>query len=286
MDKALINYYRIEKAVGYLTENFKEQPDLAMIARKVHMSTFHFQRIFTDWIGISPKKFVQYLTLDYLREKIHETENMIEAAVVSGLSSQSRVHDLFVHIDGVSPLQYKSAGEGLIIYYGYHGTPFGLCFIAASEKGICCLKFIDEEKSRNEFEIFQAKWPFATIIHKPGFTQKYIRNIFKPSATNPEKLNLLVQGTEFQIKVWEALTKIPFGAVSSFQNIANMIGKPDAAKAVGGAVASNTILYLIPCHRIILKNGSAGEYSYGKARKQSMIGWEMANKDIHKTQFS
>jgi len=276
MNKELINYYRIEKAISYLTDSFKEQPDLDEIAGKVYMSPFHFHRIFTDWVGISPKKFVQYLTLDYLRDKIGETENMIDAAELVGLSSQSRIHDLFVSIEGVSPQQFKTAGKGLEIFYGYHASPFGLCFIAVAEKGICTLKFIDEEKSRNEFEIFSRQWQFARLVHKPDLTQKYIRKIFQPKKTDPDKLQLLVQGTDFQIKVWEALLKIPFGSVSSFQQIAQLIGQPEAIRSVGTAVGKNPILYLIPCHRIISGNGTMGNYHFGKVRKQAMIGWEMS----------
>lgn len=276
MADKLANYYRIEKAIGFLTDNFKEQPDLDAIARKVYMSPYHFQRIFTDWVGISPKKFIQYLTLDYLRNKINETENMMDAADLAGLSSQSRVHDLFVSIEGVSPQQYKTSGKGLEIFYGYHASPFGLCFIAVAEKGICALKFIDEEKSRNEFEIFSQQWQFASLVHKPNYTHRFIRKIFQPDKVNPEKLHLLTQGTDFQIKVWEALLKIPFGSVSSFQQVAQMIDQPELVRSVGSAVGKNSILYLIPCHRIISKNGTMGNYHLGKVRKQAMIGWEMS----------
>jgi O-6-methylguanine DNA methyltransferase len=276
MKKELLNYYRIEKALGFLADNFREQPDLDEIARKVYMSPFHFQRIFTNWVGISPKKFVQYLTIEHLRDKIAETENMIDAATLVGLSSQSRVYDLFVNIEGVSPQQYKTAGKGLEIFYGYHASPFGLCFIAIAEKGICALKFIDEEKSRNEFELFSQQWQSATLIHKPNYTQHYIRKIFQPDTLNPEKLQLLVQGTDFQLKVWEALLKIPFGTVSSFQQVAQIIGQPDAVRSVGSAVGHNPVLYLIPCHRIISKDGTMGHYHVGKVRKQAMIGWEMS----------
>lgn len=276
MPDKLTNYYRIEKAIGFLTDNFKEQPDLDEIARKVYMSPYHFQRIFTDWVGISPKKFIQYLTLDHLRNKIRETENLIDAAELVGLSSQSRVHDLFVSIEGVSPQQYKTAGKGLEIFYGYHASPFGLCFIAVAEKGICALKFIDEEKSRNEFELFSKQWEFASVIHKPDFTQGYIKKIFQRENGSSENLQLLVKGSDFQIKVWEALLKIPFGSVGSFQQVAQMIGKPNASRLVGSAVGSNSILYLIPCHRIISKDGTMGNYHFGKVRKLTMIGWEMS----------
>ncbi|MBI5372151.1 MAG: methylated-DNA--[protein]-cysteine S-methyltransferase [Sphingobacteriales bacterium] len=276
MADKLYNYYRIEKAISFLTDCFREQPDLDEIARKIHLSPFHFQRLFTDWVGISPKKFVQYLTLDYLRGKISATGNMIEAAELAGLSSQSRVHDLFLSIEGVSPQQFKSAGKGMEIFYGYHVSPFGLCFIAVTEKGICALKFIDEEKSRLEFELFSQQWRFARLIHKPDITQEYIRKIFRQEKVHPEKLQLLIQGTDFQVKVWEALVKIPFGAVATFQQVATMIGRPDTVRCVGSAVGKNSILYLIPCHRIIAKDGTLGNYHSGKVRKQAMIGWEQS----------
>ena len=277
MADRLYNYYKIEKAIGYLTENYSRQPELQEVAEKVFMSPFHFQKVFTDWVGISPKKFLQYLTIDHLRHKIAETNNMMEAAAQAGLSSQSRVHELFVKIEGVSPQQYKSGGKGLHILYGYHPTPFGLCFIAVAEKGICALKFIDEEQSRNEFELFEQRWPFAALEHKPSATQAYVKKIFNRHPGEAENLQVLVQGSPFQLKVWEALVTIPFGSVGSFQQVAQMIGQPGAARAVGAAVAANTILYLIPCHRIITKEGSMGNYHFGKVRKQAMIGWEMAH---------
>jgi AraC family transcriptional regulator, regulatory protein of adaptative response / methylated-DNA-[protein]-cysteine methyltransferase len=273
---AVINYYRIEKAIGYLTENFRSQPDLDELAAKVYLSPFHFQRIFLDWVGITPKKFLQYLTLQHLKSKIHETQNVIEAAEWAGLSSQSRVYDLFVHIEGVSPQEYKTDGAGLEIFYGYHASPFGMCFIAVSERGICGLNFIDEEQQRNEYELFSRRWRFATLIHKPDHTQPYIQRIFSQGKVQPEKLQVLVQGTPFQIKVWEALLKIPFGSVSSFQQIARAVGHPDSVRSVASVVGKNTIGYLIPCHRIISKDGTMGNYHWGKVRKKAMIGWEEA----------
>jgi AraC family transcriptional regulator of adaptative response/methylated-DNA-[protein]-cysteine methyltransferase len=281
MSDKIVNYYRIEKAIGYLTDSFKEQPDLDEIARRVYMSPFHFQRLFTDWVGISPKKFLQYITLDYLRDKIKGTGNMIDAAGLAGLSSQSRVHDLFVKIDGVSPHQYKTEGSGLEIYYGYHASPFGLCFIAVAGERVCALKFIDEEQSRDEFELFSGQWRNARLVHKPNYTQTFVNRIFtsRPGDADRDSLHLLVKGTDFQVKVWEALVKIPFGSVVSFQQIAASIGKPHASRAVGSAVGSNTILFLIPCHRIISKDGTMGNYHFGKVRKLAMIGWENALKE-------
>ncbi|WP_259067069.1 methylated-DNA--[protein]-cysteine S-methyltransferase [Mucilaginibacter sp. X4EP1] len=275
-----VNYYRIEKAIGYLTANFRAQPDLGEIAEKINVSPFHFQRMFLDWVGLTPKKFIQYLTLEHLKKQIYATQNVIEAADIAGLSSQSRVYDLFVNIEGVSPQQFKSSGVGLEIFYGYHATPFGMCFIAVTERGVCDFHFIDEDAQRNEFTNFSQKWQFASLVHRPDLTQTYIQKIFKPEATNHQKLNLLVQGTEFQIKVWQALVSIPFGNVRSYEQISATIGHTGSVRAVASAAGKNPISYLIPCHRIICKSGEVGNFSYGKVRKQALIAWEMATREI------
>ena len=285
MSNQLVNYQRIEKAIDFLNKNFTAQPNLNVIAENVNLSPFRFHRIFKDWVGISPKKFLQYLTLDHLREKIHETSNNIEAAELVGLSSQSRVHELFVTIESVTPQQFKTSGLGLDIYYGYHATPFGMCFIAITNKGICGLNFIDEDRRRDEFSMFTHKWHFANLLHRPDLTQPYIQKIFKPYSNEEFNFHLLVQGSNFQLKVWEALLKIPFGSVASFQEIATKIGYPNAARAVGSAVGKNPVSYFIPCHRIISINGTMGEYHLGKARKMCMIGWEMAKKESGKNRI-
>jgi AraC family transcriptional regulator, regulatory protein of adaptative response / methylated-DNA-[protein]-cysteine methyltransferase len=272
----IINYNRLYQAIGYITEHYKEQPDLNKVASAVYMSPFHFQKLFIDWVGLSPKKFVQFLSINYLRQRIQDTQNMIDAADEVGFSSQSRVHDLFISIEGVSPQQYKSGGKGLELFYGYHASPFGLCFIAVTEKGVAELRFIDEEVKRNEYQLFSDKWHFAKLSHRPDITQNYIHDIFKPTREHPEKLHLIVQGSPFKIKVWEALVNIPFGEVRSYQQVAEKLGCPHALRAVASAAGKNPISYLIPCHRIITKNGNVGHFHYGKVRKQAMIGWEMA----------
>lgn len=277
-----INYYRIEKAIGYLTANFRAQPDLDVIAGKVNLSPFHFQRIFLDWVGITPKKFLQYLTLDHLKKSIQQTQNVIEAADIAGLSSQSRVYDLFVNIEGMSPDQYKTSGVGLRIFYGYHATPFGMCFIAVTERGICALRFIDEDAGRDEFIRFSEKWHFADIDHRPDLTQAYVQKIFKPGTAynENERLNLFVQGTAFQVKVWEALLHIPFGSVRSYEQVSAQMGCAGSVRAVATAAGNNPISYLIPCHRIIRKDGEVGDFNYGKVRKQAMIAWEMGKQEM------
>jgi len=277
-----INYYRVEKAISFMSESFKSQPDLDEIAEKVNLSPFHFQRLFLDWVGISPKKFVQYLTLDHLKQQIKNTGNVIEAADIAGLSSQSRVYDLFINIEAVSPGEFKLGGAGLEIFYGYHATPFGLCFIAATERGICDLHFINEDHSRDEFRNFSAKWQFATLTHRPDITQEYVRKIFRADKVNPEKLQLLVQGTDFQVKVWEALVNIPFGTVKSYKQISADVGQPGSFRAVATAAGKNPVSFLIPCHRIICEDGDAGNFSNGRIRKRAMIAWEMGRNSLIK----
>ena len=285
-EQEVLNYERIKTAIEYLSENFKNQPNLDEVAAQVHLSPFHFQRMFTDWAGVSPKKFLKYLTLNHLREKIAETPNVLAMAEEAGLSSQSRVYDLFVTLEAVTPQQYKSLGKGLYIRYGYHVTPFGMAFIAATERGICSLAFVDEAHQRTEYEHFAQKWDFAQLVHDPAYTQPLVAQIFQPKQVSElphKRLQVLVQGTNFQVKVWEALLKIPLGAVSTYQQIATAIGNPKANRAVGSAVGSNPIAYLIPCHRVIRKEGKLGHYHWGASRKKTIVGWEMAQVDQNQT---
>jgi AraC family transcriptional regulator of adaptative response/methylated-DNA-[protein]-cysteine methyltransferase len=226
-----LNYERVAEAIEFLTTHFQQQPELADVAAHVHLSPEHFQRIFTEWAGVSPKKFTQFLTVNYLREKIRDLPNLQEAAEATGLSAQSRVYDLFVNIEGVTPGAFRTAGMGLTICYGYHNTPFGLCFIAVADRGVCGLSFVDEAHQRTEFIDFQHKWHFAQLEHAPEFTQPYVQRIFSPeqSSSDLSRLTILAQGTNFQLKVWEALLRIPSGAVSTYAHIARSVGQPNAA---------------------------------------------------------
>ena len=271
-----LNYDRVAAAIEFLTEHFREQPDLREVAARIHLSPEHFQRIFTEWAGVSPKRFTQFLTLDFLRSRIHEFSNMQDAADAAGLSAQSRVYDLFVNIEGVTPGAFQKGGLGEVIRYGYHSTLFGMCFLAATEKGICGLGFVDEDRRRTEFEDFRQKWAAAELVHAPEFTQAYLQRIFSPDQKNLQKLTILAQGTNFQLKVWEALLSIPPGAVTTYDQIAKAIGHPNAHRAVGTAIGSNPVGFLIPCHRVIRKTGDTGGYNWGKTRKKAILGWEMA----------
>ncbi len=280
MSQQHLNYERVAQAIDFLGKNFRKQPDLAEVARQVHLSPEHFQRIFTEWAGVSPKKFMQYLTLDFLRDKVCEVPSLQAAADEAGLSAQSRVYDLFVNIEGVTPGAFREGGLGLRIQYGYHNTPFGLCFLAVADRGVCGLSFVDEDRKRTEFEVFRQKWHFAELQHAPEQTQPVIQQIFSPDKNQLQRLTVLAQGTNFQLKVWEALLRIPPGAVTTYSQIARSIGRPEAPRAVGTAIGSNPVGFLIPCHRVIQGTGKLGGYRWGETRKSAIVGWEMAQHGV------
>lgn len=278
MNENHINYQRIEEAILYLEKNFQRQPELDEVAEKVHLSPFHFQRIFTEWAGISPKRFLQFLTVDFLKEKLEQSRNLVEAAESAGLSSQSRVYDLFTTLEGVTPQEYKLHGSGLRIHYGIHETPFGTCLLAVTDRGICWLSFLaTDEDPRGHIEAMKEHWHNSVFHQDQALTASFVERIFHPGETPaPGRLHVFVKGTNFQLKVWEALLKIPMGNVTTYQGIAANIQNPNALQAVGSAVGANHIAYLIPCHRVIRKDGILGEYRWSPARKKSIIGWEMA----------
>jgi AraC family transcriptional regulator, regulatory protein of adaptative response / methylated-DNA-[protein]-cysteine methyltransferase len=275
-----INYQRIEFAISYLEKNFLDQPELDEVAEKVHLSPFHFQRIFTAWAGISPKRFLQFLTVGFLKEKLQESKSLIEAADAAGLSSQSRVYDLFTTLEAVTPQEYKQKGAGIRIDYGFHETTFGLCLMGITERGICWLSFLSsDEDPRHALEQMKTHWHNSTFHENAQLTLAFTEKIFpglQNSGGKKEPLHLFVKGTNFQIKVWEALLRIPTGGVTTYQEIARSIKNPNALQAVGSAVGSNHVAYLIPCHRVIRKDGVLGEYRWSAVRKKSIIGWEMA----------
>jgi len=277
MDQETYNYEKIAKAIEFITTNVKQQPSLFEVAEEVSISQFHFQRLFSEWAGVSPKKFLQYITADYLKGKIKESSNLVELAESAGLSSQSRVYDLFTGIEAVTPQEFKSSGRGLDIKYGFHQSPFGECFLAITERGICAMAFVDEQSRDQQLILLAKKWHFATIQQDAIATENYLNKIFQPHLSTLGKLPLLVQGTNFQLKVWEALLAIPQGSVTTYQQIAESIGNPRAVRAVGTAIGDNPIAYLIPCHRVIRKEGLLGEYRWGSTRKKALIGWEAAN---------
>ncbi len=270
------NYQRIEQAIVYLEKNFQHQPELDVVAERVHLSPFHFQRLFTEWAGISPKRFLQFLTVGFLKGKLKNSKSIFEAAADAGLSSQSRVYDLFTTLEGVTPHEYKLHGSGIHIEYGFHTTPFGVALIGVTERGICWLSFLaTDEDPTFELEKMKEHWHNSVFHQGQEVTKALIDSIFH-TMNNRKKLHVFVRGTNFQIKVWEALLRLPLGEVTTYQSIAQQINSPKAMQAVGSAVGSNHVAYLIPCHRVIRKDGILGEYRWDATRKKSIIGWEMA----------
>jgi len=273
--QASVDYQRIEKAIQFLAENFHSQPSLREIAGNIHVSEFHFQRLFTRWVGISPKRFLQFLTKEYAKTLLEKSINLLDVTYESGLTSPGRLHDLFVTCEAVTPGEYKTKGAGLEIGYGYHATPFGECMLAKTDRGICGLSFVQSGGRQPVFADLKNKWTNARLVEDPEVTQPFVKQIFNPSEEkNSAPLHLILNGTNFQIKVWEALIRIPMGAVVSYESVAAHIGMPKASRAVGNAVGSNPVSFIIPCHRVIRKTAEFGNYGGGVARKMAMLGWE------------
>jgi len=275
-----MDYQRIEQAINYLGQSFREQPDLRDVARRVHLSEYHFQRLFRRWAGISPKRFLQFLTVEYAKKLLDESSDLLRVTYDSGLSSPGRLHDLFVNAEAVTPGEFKKRGEGVEITYGVHTSPFGDCLLAMTERGICNLSFISASERSRAIKQLKSKWPKAEFRENPRATQPLFDQIFNSTKKGKmRKVNLFLQGTNFQIKVWEALLKIPSGFLLSYEDIAAMIGKPGASRAVGNALSQNPIAYVIPCHRVIRKIGVIGDYRWGSARKKAILAWEAAKRN-------
>ena len=271
-------YACIAKAIAFMRQNQVNQPDLKTIAQHVHLSEYHFQRLFTKWAGISPKCFLQYLTIEYAKSKITETKSLLELTMDAGVSSPGRLHDLFVKLEAMSPGEFKAGGAGLQIWYGVHETPFGPCLIAMTTRGICNLHFLTVIDDQLAGQHLRTKWGKAEIIHDQQVTKKISNRIFQPVEADGSPLVLYVKGTNFQIQVWRALLSIPFGDITTYQRLAKSIGRPTAARAVGNAVGRNPVGYLIPCHRVIRESGEMGGYRWGLDRKAVLLGWEASRK--------
>jgi AraC family transcriptional regulator of adaptative response/methylated-DNA-[protein]-cysteine methyltransferase len=269
------DYRRIERAIEFLAENYQNQPSLDEVARSANLSEFHFQRLFRRWAGISPKRLVQFLTLEHAKQALEDSRSVLDAAYDAGLSSPSRLHDLFVTTEAMTPGEFKAKGAGLEISYGFHPSPFGECLLAVTERGICGLGFVGERGRKQTLEDFKGRWAAAQFQENSKKTQSYIDGVFNHKKRNGA-LKLLLMGTNFQIKVWEALLRIPPGSVVCYEDLARRVGKPAAARAVGGAVGRNPISFLIPCHRAIRKMGITGDYHWGAARKKAILAWEAA----------
>ncbi|HEV3251542.1 MAG TPA: methylated-DNA--[protein]-cysteine S-methyltransferase [Puia sp.] len=268
----MTDYERIEKAIEYIHQHFQEQPQLERVAKEVYLSPFHFQRLFKKWAGVSPKKFLQYISICHAKKLLEQDATLEAASFEAGLSGTGRLHDLFIHIEGMTPGEYKNDGQNLKMLYSFSETPFGTILIASTPKGICHLSFIDNKKKA--LDELRSKWKNASFREGIDSQQKNVFSVFIEGKEDLKKIQLHLKGTDFQLKVWEALLKIPAGHVSSYKTVAAQIHQPAAVRAVGSAVGDNPVAYLIPCHRVIRSTGLIGDYHWGSVRKTAILGWE------------
>jgi AraC family transcriptional regulator of adaptative response/methylated-DNA-[protein]-cysteine methyltransferase len=267
------DYRRIERAIRYLDAHVVDQPSLEDVAGEIGLSPFHAQRLFTRWAGISPKRFLGLLTVGHAKAALQAGESVLGASYEVGLSGPSRLHDLFVSYEAMTPGEYKQQGAGLVIRYGIHPTPFGDALLLLTERGIAGLSFVDRDPEA-AIEDARAVWPLSRLVEDRPATKAVVERLFEAAGGGSPRL--LLRGTNFQVKVWSALLRVPTGRVVSYLDIANAIGQPRAVRAVGNALAHNPLGYLVPCHRVIRATGALGDYRWGQARRRALLAWEAA----------
>ena len=273
MNQENINYDRIAAAIEYIKLNFKIQPNLDEVAEKIHLSPYHFQRLFTDWAGVSPKKFLQYTSIEYAKSILKEKDaTLFDAAFETGLSGTGRLHDLFIKIEGMTPGEFKNGGENLHINYSFAESPFGNILVASTSRGICYMAFADNGQAA--LAKLKSSFPNAGFKQMVDLIQQNALYIFTHDWHKLNDIKLHLKGTDFQLKVWDALLKIPMGQLSTYGSIAGRLNNPTASRAVGTAIGSNPVAFLIPCHRVIQSGGAVGGYMWGATRKTAIIGWE------------
>jgi len=271
------DYARIEQVIYYLEQNASRQPSLSEIADHIHLSEYHFQRLFTRWVGISPKRFLQFITKEHAKQLLTSASSILDTSYQVGLSSPGRLHDLFITWEAVTPGEFKQRGEGMLIHYGFHPTPFGEVLLASTERGICNLSFVMSSDRTAAMDALRRYWPKANLVEDSSITQPLVAGIFRSfGRALDHPVHLYLSGSNFQLKVWEALLSIPSGSVVSYRDIASVLGDSNASRAVGNALANNPVPVLVPCHRVINSLGEFGNYHYGEARKKALLGWEMA----------
>lgn len=274
-----INYHRIAEAIAYIKANFKEQPNLDEVAEQVHLSPFHFQRLFSEWAGTTPKKFLQYISIEHAKKLLTDQQaTLFDTAFETGLSGTGRLHDLFINIEGMTPAEYKNGGKNLSVNYSFAESPFGNLIVASTQKGICYMAFDDDES--HALNGLKQKFPNAMFQRTLDLIQQHALFIFQNEWSKLPEIKLHLKGTNFQLKVWETLLKIPMGQLSTYGTIAEHIGNTNASRAVGTAIGSNPVAFLIPCHRVIQSSGNIGGYMWGNTRKTAIIGWESAKTNM------
>lgn len=270
------DYDRIAEAISFIVGRVDSQPSLQEIAGHIHLSPFHFQRLFSRWAGVTPKRFLQVLTLERAKQLLSASKPLLEVSDSLGLSSGSRLYDHFVHLEAVTPGEYKTGGLGLTIEYAVHDTPFGKAFIATTPRGICSFAFLDSMGIDAHLTVLHKKWPQAMVHQDRQRTLAVVRTMFSAEMKSDRPVSLHVSGTNFQISVWKALLQIPPARVASYSQVATAIGHPNSARAVGLAAGANPVAFLIPCHRVIQQSGKLGGYHWGETRKQAIHAWESA----------
>ena len=270
------DYERIAHVLRYLDENHTDQPDLTTLAKHVGLSQHHFHRLFTSWAGITPKDFLQCLTLTHAKEMLRQGKSVLDAALDTGLSSPSRLHDLCVSLEAASPGEVKSGGEGWTITVGFADSPFGKCLVGESHRGLCHLSFVDSGDKDAALPEVKSQWPRAHLQRDDTAASKLINRIFYPTTVKNSQIPLraFVRGTPFQVRVWRALLQVQRGTLVSYGSLAAAVNQQTATRAVGSAVGQNSLAYLIPCHRVIRETGVLGDYRWGRVRKQAILAWE------------
>ena len=269
------DYNTVRKVIELITENWRDQPQLETLADAVSLSTTQLQKTFTRWAGLSPKAFLQAVTLDHAKRLLENDLPLLDASFELGLSGPGRLHDLFVTHEAMSPGIYKAKGEGLEIFFGFHPSPFGTALVMITDRGLAGLAFFDEGGEKATLEDMCSRWPKARYIESAEMTASYATRCFPPQNwQQDQQLRIVLIGTDFQIRVWEGLLKLPVGTATTYSNLAARIGKPQAPRAVGAAVGRNPISFVVPCHRVMGKSGDLTGYHWGITRKRAMLGWE------------
>jgi AraC family transcriptional regulator of adaptative response/methylated-DNA-[protein]-cysteine methyltransferase len=275
LQQAASDYEVVRRNLDYLREHWREQPSLEFMAEQNGMSAAHLQRLFMRWAGLSPKAFVQALTIDYARKLLRDSASVLDTSYEVGLSGPGRLHDLFVTHEGMTPGTYKAKGKGLTIRYGFHDCPFGRVLLMMTDQGICGLAFANLGEEQTAFLDMRSRWPEATYVEQAAATGVHVARIFNPTSWKMEQsLRIVFIGTEFETRVWQTLLKIPMGRATTYSDIAGHIGSPKASRAVGAAVGRNPISFVVPCHRVLGKSGGLCGYHWGLTRKQAILGWE------------
>jgi len=275
LSTAATDYAIVRRAIAHIRGNWRAQPEVEVIAEAAGVSTTDLHHLFRRWAGLTPKAFLQALTLDHARHLLRDAASVLDATYEVGLSGPGRLHDLFVTHEAMSPGEWKAGGEGLTITYGFHPSPFGTALVLATERGLCGMAFADAGDEKSAFADMSSRWPKATYEQDPARTEPLAQRIFNRNLWRPDRpLRVVLIGTDFEVRVWETLMSIPFGHLTTYSDVAAKVQAPKAARAVGAAVGKNPVCFVVPCHRVVGKSGELTGYHWGLTRKRAILGWE------------